>query len=65
MSQEPCEKLSEQIGQVQAALNAISDGTVKLLQTAILSQPVLPSTVVTDLGLVDGLTQTFIPVFDI
>ena len=65
MSQEPCGKLSEQIGQVQEAIGAISDGTVKLLETAVLSLPVLPGTVITDMGLVDGLSQTFIPVFDI
>ena len=31
----------------------------------ILSLPVLPGTVITDMGLVDGLSQTFVPVFDI
>lgn len=65
MSQQSCEKVAEQIGQVQTALNDISDGTVKLLETAILSLPVLPGIVITDKGMVDGLTQTIVPVFDI
>lgn len=65
MSQESCEKVAEQISQVQTALNDISDGTVKLLETAIMSLPVLPGIVITDKGLVDGLSQSFVPVYDI
>ena len=57
--------MAEQISRVQTALNDISDGTVKLLETAIMSLPVLPGIVITDKGLVDGLSQSFVPVYDI
>ena len=48
---------------VQSALDAISDGQLTLLATAVMALPVLPSVVITDMGLVNGANQTFVPVF--
>ena len=52
-----------QIAAVQSALDVISDGQLTLLATAIMALPVLPSVVITDMGLVNGANQTFVPVF--
>ena len=40
------------------------DGTVTLLATAIMALPVLPGVIITDRGLVDGLSQQFIEQFE-
>ena len=52
-----------EIAAVQSALDVISDGQLTLLATAIMALPVLPSVVITDMGLVNGTNQTFVPVF--
>ena len=52
-----------EIAAVQSALDVISDGQLTLLATAIMALPVLPSVVITDMGLVNGANQTFVPVF--
>ena len=48
---------------MQSALDAISDGQLTLLATAVMALPVLQSVVITDMGLVNGANQTFVPVF--
>ena len=63
MSQKPCAEVADEIAAVQAALDAISDGRLTLLATAVMALPVLPSVVITDMGLVNGTNQTFVPVF--
>lgn len=63
MSQKPCAEVADEIAAVQAALDAISSGRLTLLATAVMALPVLPSVVITDMGLVNGATQTFVPVF--
>ena len=63
MSQKPCAEVADEIAAVQSALDAISDGQLTLLATAIMALPVLPSVVITDMGLVNGANQTFVPVF--
>ncbi|MCC8126707.1 MAG: amidohydrolase family protein [Clostridiales bacterium] len=63
MSPEPCEVIADQIDAVQSAVNEISGGRLSLLGVAVMSLPVLPSCVITDMGLVDGVTQQFVPVF--
>ena len=63
MSQKPCAEVAEEIERVQAAVDTVSDGTLTLLASAVIALPVLPSIVITDMGLVDGNTQTFVPVF--
>ena len=63
MSQKPCAEVADEIAAVQAALDAISSGRLTLLATAVMALPVLPSVVITDMGLVNGANQTFVPVF--
>ena len=63
MSQKPCAEVADEIAAVQSALDAISDGQLTLLATAVMALPVLPSVVITDMGLVNGANQTFVPVF--
>ena len=58
-----CIDILTQVSAVQSALDVISDGQLTLLATAIMALPVLPSVVITDMGLVNGANQTFVPVF--
>jgi len=41
----------------------MAGGQLTLLATAIMALPVLPSVGITDMGLVNGANQTFVPVF--
>ena len=50
MSQKPCAEVADEIAAVQSALDAISDGQLTLLATAVMALPVLPSVVITDMG---------------
>jgi len=63
MSQKTCPEVAAEIDAVQAVVTELSSGTLSLLASAIMALPVLPSVVITDMGLVDGITQTFVPVF--
>ena len=63
MSQKPCAEVAQDIAEVQKAVDVISGGALTLLASAIIALPVLPSVVITDMGLVDGTTQSFVPVF--
>ncbi len=64
MSQKPCAEVAGEIAAAEPALDVISDGQLTLLATAIMALPVLPSVVITDMGLVVMvLNQTFVPVF--
>ena len=63
MSTDPCAEIAANIDRVQASIDRISGGKLHILATAVMSLPVVPGPVITDLGLVDGLTQEFIPVF--
>ena len=63
MSLSTCEEVAAQIDEVQEKINRLSGNRLPVLASAILALPVLPSVVITDLGLVDGSNQTFIPVF--
>ena len=62
MSQKPCAEVAQDIAEVQKAVDVISGGALTLLASAIIALPV-PSVVITDMGLVDGTTQSFVPVF--
>ena len=64
MSQMVCADVAEQIEAVQKKLDTMTDGTVTLLATAIMALPVLPGVIITDRGLVDGLSQQFIEQFE-
>lgn len=63
MSQKPCEEVAVEIEKVQNAVDAISGGKLTLLASAVIALPVLPSIVITDMGLVNGADQSFVPVF--
>ena len=64
MSQMVCADVAAQIEAVQKKLDSMTDGTVTLLATAIMALPVLPGVIITDRGLVDGLSQQFIEQFE-
>ena len=63
MSTDPCQDIAANIDRVQASIDRISEGRLHILATAVMSLPVVPGPVITDLGLVDGLTQEFVPIF--
>jgi len=58
MSALPCEALAREVGRVEAA--ARHYGVSRILATSSLSLPVAPGTVITDGGLVDGISQRFL-----
>ena len=64
MSQMVWADVAAQIEAVQKKLDSMTDGTVTLLATAIMALPVLPGVIITDRGLVDGLSQQFIEQFE-
>ena len=63
MSGRPAAELVPQIAAVEEALASISDGSCYLLKGATMALPVLPGTLITDCGLVDGPTQKILPLF--
>lgn len=63
MSQRPCAEVAAEVKKTQCAVSAISGGKLPILASAIMALPVLSGTVITDLGLVDGICQEFVPVF--
>lgn len=64
MSQMVCSDVAEQIEAVQKKLDTMTDGTVSLLSASVMALPVLPGVIITDRGLVDGLSQQFISQFE-
>lgn len=64
MSDLPAEALAPQIAAVEEALASVSDGSCYLLKGATMALPVLPGTLITDCGLVDGPSQKILPLFE-
>lgn len=64
MSNKTCEEIAEVINTTQSELAKISEG-MALLSTSILALTALPCIITTDKGVINGLTQSFVPVFDI
>ena len=62
MSTLPCAELAAEIEEMTKAVKERCGSDASMLATAILSLPVLPGIVITDKGLVDGRTQSFIEV---
>ena len=62
MSTLPCGELAAEIEKMAAVVREHCRDDTKLLATAILSLSVLPAIVITDKGLVDGRTQTFLEI---
>ena len=63
MSTETCETIAPHVDALKASIDKITDGTVKVLATAVISLPVVPGYVITDMGIVNGVNQEFAPVF--
>lgn len=63
MSTLPCGELSEQIENTENAMLSICDDSFRFLSAAVFALPVLPGLILTDRGLVDGLTQEFVELF--
>ncbi|MDR3145979.1 MAG: amidohydrolase family protein [Treponema sp.] len=62
MSALPCAELSAEIDAMERAVRRYCSPGTSLLATAILSLSVVPGTVITDRGLLDGLSQTFLEI---
>ena len=58
-----CEELAVGIKKVEEVLHRIARPGLPILSASIMSLTALPGAIITDLGVVDGLSQTFIPVF--
>jgi len=62
MSLSPIDELCDQITAIHDAIRALFGDGTNLLFASVFSLPCLPGAVITDLGIVDGATQSFIPV---
>lgn len=62
MSLNPCDVVAEEIREFRKSLMKVCDNLVALAHSSVMSLTCLPGLVVTDLGVVDGNSQTF---FDI
>ena len=63
MSNLPCRQMAERIETVQKAVQEITTPETSLLGASIMSLTALPGVTITDFGLVDGISQTLLPVF--
>ncbi|MBR1759425.1 MAG: adenine deaminase [Lachnospiraceae bacterium] len=63
MSLLPCEELAPEIEKMENAMFAICPNSSSLLMVAVLALPVRPGIIITDKGIVNGDTQTFVSVF--
>jgi adenine deaminase len=62
MSTLPCAELSAEIDAMERVVRRYCNPGTSLLAAAILSLSVVPGTVITDKGLLDGLSQTFLEI---
>lgn len=60
MSLEPCEVLAPRIHQVEQAMQRLCSKPFSLLDISVYTLPAVPGLVLTDLGLVDSVSQTFV-----
>lgn len=60
MSSRPCEELSAHIERMEAAMQSLCDEPFSLLNLSVYALPVIPGLLITDLGIVDGSSQTFV-----
>lgn len=63
MSNLPCQEMAKQIDRVQSAVQEITTPDTSLLDASIMSLTALPGVTITDFGLVDGISQSLLPVF--
>ncbi len=64
MSDQPAEIVNEQLIQYRDAYYREVKADRNLQSVSLMSLTALPGVIITDLGLADGITQTFIPVFE-
>jgi adenine deaminase len=62
MSTLPCVELSAEIDAMEKVVRCYCNPDTSLLAAAIMSLSVVPGTVITDRGLLDGLSQTFLEI---
>ena len=63
MSDQPAETVNAQLIQYQEAYYRQMPADANLLSVSLMSLTALPGVIITDMGLADGISQTFIPVF--
>ena len=63
MSLKDCESLSAEIEDMETVLKGMCGEDFSLLMLVVFSLPVLPGLTLTDKGMIDGLTQTFVDMF--
>ena len=56
----PCAAVVPQVERVEQAMQSLCDKPFSLLDIAIYALPVVPGLVITDRGVVDGISQTFV-----
>ena len=63
MSTHACAELSREIEETQSAMAALCDNQFSILALVVFALPVLPGLIITDRGVVDGLSQQFVSIF--
>ncbi len=63
MSTHECSQLSIEIEQTEKAFKELCGNSFSILMLVVFSLPVLPGLTLTDKGMIDGLTQTFVNMF--
>ena len=63
MSTLPCEELAPEIEKTDQAIKSVCDNVSPVVTVSLLALPVRPGLIITDLGIVDGDTQTFLDMF--
>ena len=63
MSYHPCEEVSREIEQTQSVMASLCDNSFSILALVVFALPVLPGLILTDRGMVDGLSQKFVNIF--
>ena len=64
MSLKDCEGVSGDIERMEEVFRDMCGKDFYLLMLVVFSLPVLPGLTLTDKGMIDGLTQTFVDMFD-
>lgn len=64
MSTHPCEEISREISETQSVMASLCDNSFSILALVVFALPVLPGLIITDRGVVDGLSQQFVNIFE-
>jgi len=63
MSPLPCDQIAKEIENMENTMFKLCPNKFSILMVAILALPVRPGTIITDMGIVDGLSQKFMEQF--